>query len=182
MKESIITVALVAVHAAAFAQGTVDFANQGVGFRATVYDAGGVACRNTFLADLFWAPGVISDSRLLTPLNEPALFGYSTPGYFYGGTRTIPTAPNVPITVQVRVWDVYSGPSWYAASTVLGSMIGESIMFQVNPADPSGTPTPLTGLSAQPQPWQLYFNIPEPSTFACVALGLTGLFMCRRRA
>jgi len=180
MKRVFLTTALGMVCIAAFAQGTVNFANQGVGFAAPVYDAHGVACRNTFLADLFWGPGMISDSSLLTPLNASALFDFSTPGFFYGGTRTLPTAPNVLVTVQVRVWDVYSGASWYAASTVWGAMIGESILFQVNPADPSGTPTPLTGLSAQPQPWQLYFNIPEPSALALAGLGLAALLVLRR--
>ena len=181
MKTSIIAAALAAVCIPAFAQGTVNFSNQGFDFEAPVYDAHGLACRNTFFADLFWTPGVISDSSLLTPLNAPALFSFSAPGYFYGGTRTLPTVPNVPVTVQVRVWDVYSGPSWYAASTVWGAMIGESIMFQVSPADPSGTPAPLTGLSNQPQPWQLHYNIPEPCTVACAALGFAAMLLCRRR-
>src|SRR5579859_6062683 len=130
-----LTTALGVVCLSSFAQGTVNFANGGAGLIARVYDTDGVTglLGSAWSADLFWAAGVVTDSTLLNPLNQPATFS-TVPiqaGLFFGGPRTVPTPGGLQITAQVRVWDTASGSSWAAASTVTGARIGESLLFQV---------------------------------------------------
>jgi len=119
MEKLIFTTALGFACISTFAQGTLNFANAGVGFAAKVTDTDGVTglAGSAWEADLYWAPGTVTDSTLLTALNEPAIFS-TIPiqaGFFFGDVRTIPTRPLVPVTVQVRVWDAASGISWAAA-------------------------------------------------------------------
>ena len=119
MKRLFLTAALGVVCVSSLAQGTVNFANAGSGYLARVYDTDGVTglLGSAWSADLYWAPGVITDSTLLTALNEPATFSTvpAQAGLFFGAIRTIPTRPGDVITVQIRVWDTASGNSWAAA-------------------------------------------------------------------
>src|SRR5262245_52422265 len=96
MKKLILTVALSVASVAAFAQGTLNFANGGSGLVARVYDTDtttGLA-GSAYQADLFWAPGVVANSTALNALNLPATFSTiaAQAGLFFGGPRTIPGA------------------------------------------------------------------------------------------
>src|SRR5579859_1056868 len=142
MKAVFLTAALGMVCVSGFAQGTVNFANAGSGYIARVYDTDGTTglAGGAWSADLYWAPGVVTDSTLLSALNEPTTFS-TVPlqaGLFFAGVRTIPTQPDVPITVQVRVWDTASGTSWAAAAATPGARVGESILFQISLGNPYG--------------------------------------------
>src|SRR5579859_2889196 len=131
MKKLFFIIALCALEISNFAQGTINFANAGAGFAAQVTDTDGVSglVGSAWEADLFWAPGVVTDSKLLTGLNQPATFSTvpTQAGFFFGGVRTVPTTPNVPVTIQVRVWDAASGGSWASAVITPGAKVGESI-------------------------------------------------------
>jgi hypothetical protein len=173
----------------AFSQGTLNFANAGPGFQAKVTDTAGVALSGSaWSADLYWNAGVVTDSTLLEALGAPATFSTipSQAGFFFGGARTVPTAPHVPITVQVRVWETASGSSWLQASTTPGAQIGESVLFQVSLADPNAIPPEipanLTGIGAGSgqQSWSLsVVSIPEPSVVALA--GLAAMLVLRQR-
>lgn len=187
MKKLILTAALGVACVSAFAQGTLNFANAGVGYQAKVTDTGGVGLSGSaWSADLYWHVGVVTDSTTLAALGAPATFSTvaSQAGFFFGGPRTVPTAPNTPITVQVRVWDTASGSSWLAASTTQGAQIGESVLFQISLADPNATPAGIpvgmTGIGGHPFQTALV-GIPEPSTLALAGLGLAGMLVLRRR-
>src|SRR5882724_2151779 len=191
MKKLIFTTALEFACVSAFAQGTLVFANAGVGFTAQVTDTDGTTglLGSAWSADLYWAPGVVTDSTLLTALNQPTTFSPvpAQAGYFSGGERTIPTQPDVPTTVQVRVWATASGNSWAAAAATPGARVGESILFQMSLGNPNGggfnglpeDPPYMIGLNGHP--WSVsVVGVPEPSALALAALGLGGILVLRR--
>jgi hypothetical protein len=183
MKRLFLTAALGVVCIPAFAQGTLNFANSGLGLVARVYDTDGTTglAGSAWSADLYWASGIVANSSSLMALSLPATFSTmaSQAGLFFGGPRTIPgAAGGTTITAQVRVWNTALGSSWAtaAAANMLGAT-GESILFQVILADPSTSPTTMTGLNGHP--WTL--DVPEPSKLALVGLGLAGMLLQRRR-
>ena len=58
----------------AFAQGQLVFNNAGSVANAPVYEIDGVPilAGSRFQADLYWAPGIVTDSAALTALRQPA--------------------------------------------------------------------------------------------------------------
>lgn len=183
MKKLILTVALVASCAAAFAQGTLTFANAGPGCVFKIFDSDTTTALagNGFMADLYWAAGTVANSSSLTALGAPAPFNSGAQaGYFTGGQRSIPgVAGGSVITVQVRAWNTGGGnfATWAAAATGGGS-IGESALAQVTLGTPPGTPPYMTGLNGA----TFHLSpIPEPSTLALAGLGLAGMLVFRRR-
>lgn len=182
MKKLILTVALVASCAGAFAQGTLTFANAGPGCVFKIFDTDGTTALagGGFMADLYWAAGTVTDSTLLAALNAPAAFNSGAQaGYFTGGQRSIPgEATGSIITVQVRAWNTASGSfaTWAAAKSGGGS-IGESVLAQITLGGPPGTPPYITQLNGK----TFSLSVPEPSTLALAGLGLAGMLVFRRR-
>ena len=154
MKKVTFIAFLAVASSSGFPQGVLNFANFGNGANAPVFDTDGTTklTGTNFSADLYWANGIVTDSCALQPLNAPAFFSSTAPGYFFGGTRTIPAAPGTTITVQVRVWPTAAGSSWLEAGCALGGgRIGSSIMFPLTLAAPPDatnmTELPSFGLS-----------------------------------
>lgn len=182
MKKLILTVTLGVACVSAFAQGALNFANGAAGVNAIITDANGTKLSGgTWAADLYWAAGTVTDSSTLVALGQPASFSTTAPGYFFGGSRTIPgQGNNAVITGQIRVWDTAAGSTWGNAATVGGAHIGESVLFQVTLTTPPTTPAALTGLNGHP--FSLTINpVPEPSTLALAGLGFAGMLVLRRR-
>jgi len=168
----------------AIAQGTIDFRNLAImgGVRvvdAPVRNADGTLLLGTiFRAALYGGAAGTAESEL-------RMFGPSAgfltiaagAGYFAGGTRTlnengVTVTPGAPATLQVRVWDLESGPTWESAV-----IRGQSSLLTINTGGagiPPSTPALLIGLNP--------FTIPEPSTTALgITAGLGALLMLPRR-
>ena len=181
MKTLILAVGLSVASVSALAQGQLNFANFGAGANAPAFDFDGVTklAGTAFQADLYWAPGTVTDSSVLTPLGQPAYF--ATSGYFLGGSRTINgQLAGATITGQVRIWDSADGNSWAAVINAgiggsLTARVGESVLFQITLTQPPTTPNSLTGLNGHP----FGFTIPEPSPLSMATLGLASMLILR---
>jgi len=187
MKKLIATTLLcTAAGLAAYAQGTVNFANVGVGLNAPVFLSDGTTKAGAGYTAALLAGATPSS---LTQIATTALLS-SSPGYFLGGTQTIPTiAGNSPADILIEVYaNTYSSFSLAKAAGTAGvanawGWSGGGTPFTVtlgNPnATPPGTPATLSGLTS------FHLNpgtgVPEPSTFALAGLGAAALLFFRRR-
>ena len=139
-----------------FPQGVLNFANFGNGANAPVFDTDGTTklAGTNYAADIYWANGIVMDSCALQPLQSPCLFSSvpSEAGFFFGGPRTIASAPGSTITAQVRVWPTAAGSSWLDAGCA-GGYVGASALFLVTlvaPSDGAGL-TNLQSFTLQPR-------------------------------
>ncbi len=169
------------VAASAVAQGTVNFANIGVGLSAPVFDIDGVTrlSGDAFLSQLYVGATATESSLTAVPGPAPLLSGANA-GFYMGGTRTLSSFPpgSKPFC-QVRTWASAGGNS-YDEALAAGKYAIKSAVFQIgmplgNPnADPPTPPATLLGLTS-------YSYVSEPSTIALGILGTAALFLLRRR-
>jgi hypothetical protein len=184
MKKLIAIGVLMMAGIAAYAQGSVNFANIIIsgGERivdAPIYEPNGttLATGPAYMAQLYAG----ANAGSLAPVGAPAPFlTGGGAGYFSGGARTIEAvAPGADAVIQVRAWRAADGATWEEASQSAAGWIGESAIITVGTGgdgSPPRLPQPLLGLDG--------FNltvVPEPSTIALGLLGLLGLAVMRRR-
>jgi len=182
MKKSIIALALVVASVSAIGQGTVQFANLGVGINApvTIDSLAGPKGAAGYMAQL-----ALDVGGSLTPVGAAASFiGAGAPGYFSGGVVTVSqVAPGASATFRVFAWDSTAGAAttYAAALTAWGSGLthgGWSVPVTIvtgGLGNPATFPAALTGL----QPWAT--TVPEPSTIALGILGVGALLLRRRK-
>jgi len=195
MKKLLIVGLLIMASASAFAQGTVNFNNNGLvnpplpdnlavffgaasagGHRLTLGDG-------AYVAQLYYgAPGT-DESLLKAVTSNPASnFRASTtlsPGTWSGGTRTLDGfAATAVVSLQVRVWNTADG-SDYAAAFLKnnGLFTGKSAIFSYtvpNPGDPASSylMANFTGFAVA---------VPEPSVIVLGILGAGALLLRRRK-
>jgi hypothetical protein len=169
---------------AAYAQGTVTFANIGGGVNAPVFlNDGTTKAGAGYTAALLAGPNATS----LTQIATTSLLS-SSPGYFLGGTQTIPTVAGggtADILIEVYA-NTYSSFQLAKTAGMAGAAnawgwSGNGTPFTVtvgNPnATPPGVPANLTGLTS----FKLNTGVPEPSTFALAGLGAAALLFFRHR-
>ena len=136
----------------------------------------------SFRAQLYYGASTASESSLVAVSTAPALFRASTttaePGTWAPGNRTLGGfLPGDTVRLQVRVWDFQYASSWDAAeaSGNYAGLIGESLIFQYTiPTDPLAPPSAfvMAGFTTE---------VPEPSVFALIGLGLAALVIRRRK-
>jgi hypothetical protein len=182
------TLASTLVGLAAYAQGTVNFANLGVGLNAPVTLADGTTKAGaTYMAQLIAG----NSASTLAPVGSATAFLSAAAGYFNGGVVAIPTvAPGSTAFFAVQVWQTSLGSFAAAQAAGTANSWGESgynystktlTPFQITtggagtPAGPPATLTTLTGFSLTAG------VVPEPSTFALAGLGAAAMLIFRRR-
>ena len=182
---ALVALTSVAVVATSYAQGTVNFNNRVVGsVVAQVFAVDGVTGLegDAFTAQLFGGPqGTAADS--LTPLTPATVFRTGAGAGFVVAAGAVPVtgvAGGGTATLQLRAWDNMGGTlTSFDDAMAAGAAYGSSTPFDVaglgDPsAQPPTTPPNLVGLTS-------FALVPEPSTFALLALGAGALFLRRRK-
>lgn len=184
MKKLLVLTSILALAGSALGQGTVNFINFSVNpaIDGRVTAAAGGLVGTSYWGQLF--AGGSADS--LAAVGVPVAFRNNSSGnptgIVNGGSVTIPgIAAGGAAFVQLRAWAAASGSSWEAAAANPTGEIGMSGVVSLaatgNPtASPPGTPVALVGLT----PFSLQI-VPEPSTWALLALGLGALALRRRK-
>lgn len=164
---------------AAYAQGTVNFSNLGVGLNAPVFfNDGTTKVPSTgFTAELMAGTSAANLASVAT-----TGFLSTAPGYFSGGTVALPGIPGATTAfLQVRVWSTASGSYAGALAANQNNTYGSSSVFSLVTGDPGaqppGVPTSFAGKLTS-------FNlnaVPEPSSLALAGLGAAAMLVFRRR-
>ena len=150
-------------------------------FKAPVYDwTGNLLAGANWRAELYGGKtpdslspviGYGSGIREITPFQRP--------GYFADGDGIVLDVRGGSWAwLQVKVWDVGLGATYEEASARGLGGYGQSALFYELGGDPwrLDLPTPLTGLSS----FSVVQEVPEPSTWAFLGLGLAALWCLRR--
>jgi hypothetical protein len=206
MKTTVLTIAAIFASLNIFAQGTVNFSNNGLnapvvlGVPITItYPTGTVAyavgakapAGTTFSVALYYAPynnGVMPDPATLFQIGmvvgQPVSANLSKAGIYFAGAFTAPTV-NVPPGgglgwFQVKAWETVYGMTYEAALPNPNNLSGFSNIIAVNTANPlvtpPGTPSLLTGISG------ITLNVvPEPAILGLGLLGGVAMLLLRRR-
>jgi hypothetical protein len=168
----------------AFGQGSVNFANAGnwngiILNQPVKLQDGSLPANGAYWVNLLWGP----DAGSVTTPVTAAPISIGANGFFFGSAQTITGAAigSQPY-FKVQVWDKTGGTSLAAAQgSGLVIQLGESAAFQL--AQPLGNPAPGS-LPAPPLFGLTSFNltlVPEPTTWALLALGGLALFIRRRK-
>lgn len=166
------------------AQGTLNFLNP-TAQRVKTPEAVNVAQSLGYTVELLWGA---SESTIN---NVGGTTGFSSiAGIFNGGVLTLTgaAAGSTP-WITVRIWDSKGGTvtSWAQANssaTMANPIAAGSVTWQLgsalggpNPPNPDNPPSALTGFVA---PTMTYL-VPEPATYALLALGAAALMLRRRK-
>lgn len=186
MKKLLLIGSFLVTAVGAFAQGTVNFANNSSSFIVNGATGQNVTSAQGFKAALYWAVDGTSDFNSFTQIGaiSSGFVGAVPPGtgLISAGTRTTgnATAPGAFAMFQIRVWDSNAGAiTSYESGVAAGRAAGFSNMVRVQTGDGGAlaagslTANGLQGFTVAP--------VPEPSTIALGALGLGSLFFIRRR-
>lgn len=201
MKKYLSMLAVVAVAASAFAQGTVNFANNGTTLVKAGADAASAVAVpvNGGYVQFLWAPsgtaaGAYTGQSLTAWLGANTAWKAvdtsikaigPTAGRFLGVSLNIPTTPaGAPIQGIVAAWT--GGFASFDAAVAAGTgQWGLSSAFAVatgNPnTTPAGTPGVITGTGGFTGMTITSSIIPEPSTLTLAGLGAAALMIFRRR-
>ena len=191
MKAILLTLTSLLLTFSAHAQGTVEFANDASTAIYTYYGPL-VPAGNTYLAQLYYGPaGMIRDETFISVTNSPV--GFTLAGQFLAGTRYTTLPGGSTGSFQVRVWAAVLGSDWETAyvnwqttnGPYAGKLLGKSGIIQVVVADPFAVPpqTPTSLVASGFQGFWLrgFEPVPEPSTLALGAVGVTVLLWRRRK-
>ena len=202
MKKTLTTLALVAVTAASFAQGVVNFGNGST----TLISANGTSIPgssvSTFYFAVFMAPsGTVTQDFLAAPAFGDATWGsalYTTVNHATAVGRLATTAGAAVIPGYnggstadfiVKGWSANAGATYaealaaFTGGTVPTAYFGVSrIANNIVLGDGGGIPTPsLFGVGGNQVIGFNLTSVPEPSSMALAGLGAASLLMFRRR-
>ena len=178
MKKVLGLVTMLALTVGVVGQGQVNFLNfNGTTVNAPVSNAAGDLCDNTYMGQLYAGP----DAGSLAAVGDPVSF--ISGGIISGGTVNIPTVTPAggAAAVQLRAWASASGATWEEATANPVGELGSSDIISLaatgnSAGSPPSVPVDLVGLNA----FDLQV-VPEPGTWALLALGLGALALRRRK-
>lgn len=139
-------------------------------------------------AQLWAAPGAgAAESSLQAVAGSLTTFRTGAAAGFFAPPATdlaiLGAAAGTVATLQLRVWDASAGNTWTAAEAawLAGTIAaGKSLVFDSAPLA-GAPPAPSTALLVGLQSFNVFYVIPEPSTFALLGLGALGMFLFRRK-
>jgi len=183
MKKILASLIMVAMTAAAFAQGTVTFntvnlANTTLG--QTFLPGGTTGPGATYVGQLYWSD---SSAGSYVAAGTPQTFSAANPQYIADGSVSVPAHDGgATVWFQMRVWNSAAGASYEAAlgsqalvaygTTAVKSRVLGGLDSDGNPFAPASFNT-FANLTLTP--------VPEPSTIALAGLGAAALMIFRRR-
>jgi hypothetical protein len=158
------------------------------GVRAPVYDwTGALLWGSDWRIELYGgATGSSLSPAVQFGTTQEYLAQLDAPGYFMArppdGDLVISSVPGYGWAwLQVKVWDVQLGATYEQALVRGQGGYGQSSVFYAQGGYPGGTlpsiPLALIGLTS----FSVLQPVPEPGTWALLAVGLGGLVWCRRR-
>ncbi|SRR6266446_8162788 len=191
MKKLAITIAAVFATLNIFAQGTVNFSNNGIANSLVYLDLPGAVevkapAGTAYSVALYWAPvdpanpTVQPAASAFTQQGQSTHIGAPFAGTYAGGTINI--AGIVPHGgmgwFQVKGWATAYGNTFEAAS-LLTQLIGVSSVIDIGTGDTTVTPpvlqTQLTGIGA------IHIGVPEPAILGLGLFGGVAMLLLRRR-
>jgi hypothetical protein len=201
MKKLILTTLTSMAAVAAFAQGTVNFVNDGVNLTSppdrfirfnrgaspgNAYGTNNARAVGTqYAVQLYYGASTAAEGSLVPLTAAPANLRASTSAssgiWINGGARTFSgVAEGTVLNLQVRVWDINFGATYEAAvaNANNSSSVGKSAIFTY--LVPPSTAAPGAFLLANFTTFTID-NIPEPASFALAGLGAAALLIFRRR-
>jgi len=185
MKQRLVALLCLITAVGAFGQGTVDFRNRNTtvtpNIDAPIFDFGGTTRLSgpTFVAQLYFS--ATQGGSLTAVSGTPAPFRTGAgAGYWDYGTDFSRTAAGIALGGQawivVRVWEAAAGS--FAAAQGGGFKWGESQLPASITTGGTGNPPSVPGGLVGMQSFSL---VPEPSTYALMALGACALMFRRRK-
>jgi hypothetical protein len=175
MKKLLVLALSLSMAGAAYAQGTINFANRVVadGLDAPVFGLdGNLLDGDRYMAEILAGPSADSLEPISTaPFRTGTGVGYWNPGS--PATRVLDNvAPGAEAFILIRAWDTDSGATFGEAA-----IRGEAPIFSVvtgGAGSPPSLPAVMMGLEG-------FTLVPEPSTIMLALLGAGALFLRRFR-
>lgn len=207
MKKILATLTLVVAGASAFAQGTVNFANNaatqvrfaptGTAWSGATNVTANLGSVELLYAELGTAMTPYAAGTLTTWLqqnpgwetSDTSIRAINPAGRFNAGVQTLATAAAGGVVQAIVIgWFTPSGAvgtfdAAIAAASTGMAYVGFSQTFNIDTANPSALPTPETPtlLTSTTFGSLVLTPVPEPSTFALAGLGAAALLIFRRR-